>query len=384
MKRTILAAVAIAVMASTASMALADGFGPRVTKKQAAAAKAAARPASYGQTGDITLGSSGLKLLVPATYYYLPGPEARAYLQRIGAPAPAGEVLGMVAPANLRSIDPGFWGAVISTNPLGHVAEERADRLTAADFVDEVRGARPATARLEGFAAAPGYDRTRHAASWTERTAGAAGARTLRTEQRLLGRNSVVGVTIDSRADQQASVAAAGGEISRMISFPAGQTYGDYAPASDQAPIYDLPSLLTLKPKPTTTTVAAEPPPPEPTPAPPVTPAATTPATPEKGIPAQSNGLQRIDTASTGATPPANAPNITAAQVQQWLPWIGGGLILLAIVPWLAGLARSGGGGGARLSDGGSILRRRRRAPNPQVDGGGDPNITPVEPPPPQ
>lgn len=381
MRRTILAALAVALAAGTASMALADGFGPRVTKKQAAAAKAAARPASYGQTGDITLGASGLKLFVPATYYFLPGPEARAYLQRIGAPAPAGEVLGMVAPANLRSIDPGFWGAVISTNPLGHVAEERADRLAAADFIDEVRGARPATgARLEAFTSVPSYDRSRHAASWTERTAGAATARTIRSEQRLLGRNSVVGITIDARADQQASVAAAAGEVSRMISFPAGQTYADYVPASDQAPIYDLPSLLTLKPKPVSTTVAAAPEP-APEPAPTVAPATTT-ATPEKGIPAQSNGLQRIDTAATGTTPPANAPNITAAQVQQWLPWIGGGLILLAVVPWLAGLARQGGGG--RLSEGGSILRRRRRAPDPQVDGGGDPNITPAEPPPPQ
>jgi hypothetical protein len=304
---------------------------------------------------------------VPANYYFVPAADARAYLQRIGAPAPAGEVHGMIAPAGVRSIDPGFWGAVVSTNPLGHVAEERADRFVAADFVEEARAARPASApRLEGFAVAPIHDRSRHLTAWTERSAGGASARTIRSEQRLLGRNTVAGVTIDARADQLGAVSSAAPDIARMISFPAGQTYADYAPAGDPAPVYDLPSLVTLKPKPAGPAVAATAS--EPGPA--------APSSPAKGIPAQSKGLQSIETAATDG-PPASAPTVTQAQIQQWLPWIGGGLIALAVIPWLVGLARRGRGGDAPPPREGNILRRRRRAPPEET---ADPNLTPSEP----
>lgn len=374
MIRTILAAAAIAMVAGAASLSFADGIGPRPTKKQAAATKAekAATPAAFGQTGEVTLAGSGIKLFVPANYYFVSGAEARAHLQRIGAPAPAGDVLGMVAPANTRPIDDTFWGAVISVNPLGHVAEERAERFAAADFLEEARAARPAAApRLEAFASPPVHDRARRLTVWTERTAGPASGRTIRNEQRLLGRNTVAGVTIDARADQATAVAAAAPDIARMISFQAGQAYADYAPASDTAPLYDLPSLVTLKPKPTTTAVV-------------VAPASTAAApgssgSPAKGIPAKSQGLRKIgDTgvAETAAVdgPPASAPTFTAADLQQWLPWIGGGLIALAVIPWLVGLARRGRGDPVEGEVRAPRLRRRRDPPP-----AADPNLTPSE-----
>jgi uncharacterized membrane-anchored protein len=368
MMRKVLAAatVALAVLGA-ASVALADGIAPRPTKKQAAAAQAekVAAPAAFGQTGDIAVPGGAIRLFVPANYYFLSGAEARAHLQRIGAPMPAGDVVGMVAPANTRPIDDNFVGAVISTNPLGHVAEERTERLTAPDFLEETRAARPSTApRLDGFAVPPTYDRSRRLASWTERVAGPASARTMRSEQRLLGRNTVAGVTIDGRADQQAAISATASDVARMISFPAGQTYADFAPASDTAPLYDLPSLVTLKPKPTSTTVVAASTP-EPAPAP---------GSPAKGIPAKSKGLQPVETAGEA---PASAPAFAAADLQQWLPWIGGGLIALAVIPWLVGLARRGRDGPVdgepRPVRSGNILRRRRDPPP------ADPNLTPSE-----
>lgn len=371
MMRKVLAAATVAMAVGAASFALADGIAPRPTKKQAAAAQAekVAAPAAFGQTGDVAVPGGAIKLFVPANYYFLSGAEARAHLQRIGAPMPAGDVVGMVAPANTRPIDDNFVGAVISTNPLGHVAEERAERLTAPDFLEETRAARAATApRLDGFAVPPTYDRSRRLASWTERSTGPASARTVRSEQRLLGRNTVAGITIDGRADQQVAISAAASDVARMISFPAGQTYADFAPASDTAPLYDLPSLVTLKPKPTSTTVVAASAP------------APAPGSPAKGIPAKSKGLQPVETAGE-AGPPASAPAFAAADLQQWLPWIGGGLIALAVIPWLVGLARRGRDapleGGEprppRAKRAGSILRPRRDPPPP------DPNLAPPE-----
>ena len=365
MVRTGIAALAVALMVAVVGPALADGLGPRHQKKTAAAVhkEAVATTQQYGQTGDITLANGGLKLFVPANYYFLPAADARAHLQRIGAQAPSGEVLGMVAPAGSRPIDDGFWGAVISVNPLGHVAEERADRLTAPDFVDEVRGARAAPApRLEAFAAPPANDTARHVTSWTERyPAGAPTARTVRNEQRLLGRNKVAGVTIDARPEQLPTINAAAPEIARMVSFPAGQGYADFVPASDAAPLYDLPSLLTLKPRPTVETAAL--------PAPPPTPAPTAPAATSGGIPAQSSGLQPVSDAAQ-KTAPASA--FTAADVQKWLPWLGGGLVALAIIPWLVGLARRRGSG--------ISVRENRDAPprdRPRDGGGHADNIIP-------
>lgn len=354
MVRKLMAALAIALVAGASGFALADGPGPgrRPPQKQAEAPKGAVvAPAQYGQTGEITLANGGLKLFVPATYYFLPAPEARAHLQRIGAQTPSGEVLGMVAPAGTRPIDDGFWGAVISANPLGHVAEESADRFAATDFPDEVRAARPATApRLEAFAAPPVHDSSRHVTSWSERyPATSTTARNIRNEQRVLGRTLVAGVTIDARADQLATVAAAAPEVARMVSFPAGQTYTDYVAGRDSAPVYDLPSLLTLKTRPTTAAPASV-------------------AGPANGVPAQSSGLQPIGEPASSTTP---ASAFTAADVQKWLPWLGGGLVALAVIPWLVGMAR-------RRSSRGGDLREERTTTSRRRDDG-DPNLTPTE-----
>ncbi len=330
MIRTFTAALASAcVMAGLAlgGFAFADGPGPgppppppKGTARPAAVPQGAvvqpdgstvlpsgvtAPPEQVGSTGDIPLANGAIRLFVPANYYFMPAPEARAHLQRIGAQAPAGEVLGMVAPANSRPLDDAFWGAVISYNPLGHVAEERSGRFTEADFPDEVRAARPAPApRLEGFAVLPGHDPVRHATSWTERyPAATAVARSVRSEQRILGREGVAGITIDGRADQIATITAALPEIGRMVTFAPGKAYGDYVAGTDPQPAYDLPSLLTLKSRPASAGKAAV-----------------------------------ADTASEPGSAPA--PLLNMAGLTKWLPWAGAGLLALGVIPWLVGRSR--------------------------------------------
>lgn len=371
-------ALAGALCVGQVGAAYADGFGPgqqRPGHKQAQ--KRAAAPQQLGQTGEIPLAGGRVKLTVPANYYFVPASEARAHLQRIGAPAPSGEVLGMVAPAGVRAIDDNFWGAVISLNPLGHVAEERAERLREDDFIHEVRGARAAGPRLEAFSARPQYDATRKVSTWSERyPAGPATSRTLRNESRLLGRTGVVGVTIDARANQAAAVDRAAPEITRMVSFAPGQTYADYAPASDGAPLYDLPSLLTLKTRPApapATPVAEAPPPAMPAaePAPPPVATVTEPvASGAKGIPAKSSGLQPIN----GTAEPASstAAGLPSADMAKWMPWLAGALVALAVIPWLVGMAR----GRERFAAAEASRPRRRRTVAI------DPNFQPTDAPP--
>lgn len=339
MRRTALAGLMAAMLViAGAGPATADGVAPRPVKSEAQKqSEQAQQQQQYGRTGEIALANGALRLWVPATYYFLSASEARAHLQRIGAPAPSGEILGLVAPSGSRPIDPGFWGAVISVNPLGRVAEERADRFAAPDFTDEVRAARGTPNAKLTFASPPIYDSARKLAAWTERTEGPATARTVRNEQRILGRSLVAGVTIDARADQIATVAAAAPELARMVTFAPGQQYADYRPGADPAPLYDLPSLVTLKARPVTALPASTPPAP--------------------GIPAQGGGLQPI-----GDAPAAAAPGL--GDMTSWLPWALGILVLLAAIPWLVGMARRG-----RSNE--REARRVARAP--------DPNLTPTD-----
>lgn len=265
---------------------------------------ATAPPETVGKNGDIPLANGALRLFVPANYYFMPAAEARAHLQRINAPTPPGEVLGMIAPVNSRPLDDAFWGAVISSNPLGYVAEQRSDRFSAPDFPDEVRAARPAPApRLESFAVQPSHDPVRHATTWTERYAAPnAAARSVRAEQRILGRDAVAGVTIDGRPDQIATITAALPEIGRMVNFAPGKRYTDFVAGTDPAAAYDLPSLLTLKARPG---------------------GAATPA---------------VEPATEPGAAPQSALNM--AGLTKWLPWAGAGLLVLALIPWLVGRSR--------------------------------------------
>ena len=208
---------------------------------------------------------------------------------------------------------------------------------------------------MEAFASPPIHDGARHLTAWAERyPAATTTARNIRNEQRILGRNLVAGVTIDARAGQLATVAAAAPEVARMVSFPAGQTYADYTAGTDPAPIYDLPSLLTLNTRPTPTTAVV------------ATPAAV--AGPAPGVPAQSSGLQPVGEVAGDAAP---ASAFTAADVQKWLPWLGGGLVALAVIPWLVGMARRRGS----RSD---LREERTTAPKKRRDDA-DPNLTPTE-----
>jgi hypothetical protein len=277
------------------------------------------------------LADGALILNVPKGYFFLPASEAMAHLRRINASTPSGNVLGLLAPDGSRPTDEGFWGAVVSYNPTGYVAPERADRFRAPDFLQEVRESRIGNQpKPDSFALLPGFDPTRSGAGWAEQMAApanaGANARTLRYEQRLLGRQGVAGMTIDARADQLSAVSAAAPSMFAMMSFAPGKAYSDYATGKDPAPQFDLPSLLTNKPRA----------------------AATSPNATVAGGGEVKGGGFTAPPATTGATnasvEPANAgeaPNAFMALVRQpWFPFLGIGLVVLAIAPWLLGRRR--------------------------------------------
>jgi uncharacterized membrane-anchored protein len=210
-------------------------------------AEPAATPAPIGQSGPISLPqSTGLALNVPSGYRFYSADEARAFLQRTNNAAPPGDILGLLAPANIQINQPDAWGTVVSFQPIGYVPSDNAGKLTDAAFEGEVRTARQAASRpFEGFALAPAFASSGPSIVWAERTLPpATQGRDLRHEIRLLGRNGVATLASVGSADQMGAMQAAAPDYLSMLQFGAGQRYADFAP-SDRRADYDLPGLVT-------------------------------------------------------------------------------------------------------------------------------------------
>ncbi len=207
------------------------------------AAPAPAAPAA--RAGQISLADGAVTLTVPAGFELLSPAEAQAYLQRAGAPAPRGDILGLVAPVGVATTSADFWGSVLAYEALGYVPPDNAAALTAPAFEGAVRTARTSAARgFERFETAPAFSPA-GALSWAERTAPDGPAtRNIRHEQRALGRGGVASLTSVVRANQLGQLVAAMPAFMQGLSFPAGQRYGD-ATASDRRAAVDLPGLVT-------------------------------------------------------------------------------------------------------------------------------------------
>jgi uncharacterized membrane-anchored protein len=202
-----------------------------------------------GRSGVVPLSGGALTINVPRNYRFYGPEEANAFLQRNGAAAPAGEVLGLVAPANADVRAPGTWATVVSYDAIGYVQAETASGLSDTAFEDQVREARRAQNRpFEGFAAPPAYTATATPRLvWAERAAapGSATAADLRYEQKSLGRYGVACLTSIGAADQMPAMQAAAETLQGMMSFPEGRRHEDFLPASDSVSDYTVPALVT-------------------------------------------------------------------------------------------------------------------------------------------
>jgi uncharacterized membrane-anchored protein len=292
MRKKLTHALAAALAFLFAPMAYADGPGdagpdvaaPPVRSQPPPPANAAALD---GRTGQIAL--DDIVLNVPAGYKFYPASEAYAYLQRNNAATPPGAVLGLVARDGADVRQPGTWATVVSYDAIGYVQRETAPGLSDAGFEASVRDARNAQNRpFEGFAMEPEFDAAAPALSWAERAArpGSQGA-DLRTEDKLLGRNGVAGLTSIGSADQMGEMLVAASTLRGMLSFPAGRRHADFDPASDQVSAFTVPALVT-------------------------------------GIAAQTDAAPAADTGQTGF-----------GGLAGWFPWIAVGAIGLAIAGYM-------------------------------------------------
>jgi len=248
--RAILAALALII----AAPAYADGPGdggpnvavPPVRPAPVTTTDPAAAP--EGRTGVIPLGNDGLSLNVPAGYRFYSAEEAQRFLQRANQPAPRGAVYGLLARNGEDIRAPGTWATVISYDAIGYVQPETASGLSDANFEATVRDARSTQNRgFESFAADPSFNTETPYLVWAENVAAPGGAtgKDLRYEQKILGRNGIVGMTSIGSADQMPAIAAAAGDLRGMLTFPEGQRHADFQAASDTVSAYSVPGLVT-------------------------------------------------------------------------------------------------------------------------------------------
>ncbi|MGE0742183.1 MAG: DUF2167 domain-containing protein [Hyphomonadaceae bacterium] len=248
-------AIAAAIVLTFAAPAYADGPGDAGPDVAAPPVRAAPQPAptaepaadAAGRSGVIPLSNDELSLNIPDGYLFYGPEQARAFLQRNGAAAPNGSVLGVIARADANLNAPGTWATVLSYDAIGYVQPETAAGLSDPNFEDTVRAARNDQNRpFEGFMVAPDFDASVANLVWAERAAapGSQGA-DLRAEQKVLGRYGVACLTSIGSADQMPEITNVAGALIRMVSFPEGRRYTDFQPASDEVSAFSVPGLVT-------------------------------------------------------------------------------------------------------------------------------------------
>lgn len=287
----------LALALSIAPAAFADGRGDAEPDRAAAPVRAgpvapSTAAAPEGQSGIIPLSDGGLTLNVPDGFRFYSAPEAHAFMQRNGASAPSGVVIGLLARAGDDIHQDGTWATVISYDAIDYVQPETAAGLSDANFETSVHDARTTQNRaFEGFIEQPAFDATAPTLVWAERSAApGAGGKDLRYEQKLLGRHGVAGLTSIGSADQFDAITAAAADLRGMLSFRDGERHADFQPASDQVSAYSVPGLVT-------------------------------------GVPSAQAQALADGAAATGQT--------GFGGLAGWFPWVAGGVIILAIAGFM-------------------------------------------------
>jgi hypothetical protein len=289
----------------------------------------------------IPLGNGALTLNVPTNYAFYPAADARTYLSRIGKrPTNGDEVLGMIAPAGRQVLAADFWASVVTFNRTGWVGKDGAERISTPAFKEQVKQARSPTV-LEEMEVAPTFDAATNTLTWSEqyRPVGPLD-RNVVHEQRILGREGVIGFTTYGEVTQLAEIKGRAKELAMMANFPAGRGYANIVQTSDKASPFDIPGLITGLRRTTSPVVAG----------------------------AAGAGDVRIPTPATAAAP--EAANVLGP-VPSWFPWAAGAIVGVPLLLWLMF-----GRNGARRSrvPSGDLIRERPPQNGGNGGGGGSNN----------
>ena len=213
------------------------------------------------KTGTVFLDTSGVKLNVSKSFYFLASEHAkRVIIEAWGNPPTSGEnVLGMILPSDKTPADE-TWGAIIRFVEDGYVSDEDAAKI---DYTDLLKGMQESVTqasaerakegfesiRLVGWASPPYYDKDTHKLHWAKEVEfGGAQPHTLNYDIRALGRKGVLSINFvagmnDLSVIKKDVIPA----VLAMPEFTSGFRYEEYVPGVDKIAAYGIGGLIAGK-----------------------------------------------------------------------------------------------------------------------------------------
>ncbi|HZZ34854.1 MAG TPA: DUF2167 domain-containing protein [Caulobacteraceae bacterium] len=232
-------------------------------KKPEAAAAAPAEPDYSWQdrltqrTGVVPLPTAKASLNLGDDYYFLDAADSRKVLVDgwNNPPDAADGVLGMIFPKRFKPLDEGAWGAVVTYEATGYVADKDAKSTDYDKLLEEMRKGEDQsnaerskagfhTVHLVGWAEPPAYDASAHSVIWArDLLFSGAPAHTLNYDIRVLGRAGVISLNVVAGLSDLAEVRTAASRIGRIAAYDAGQRYADYQ-TGDKKAAYGVAGLI--------------------------------------------------------------------------------------------------------------------------------------------
>lgn len=208
--------------------------------------------------GKVKTSDGMAELDVPEGYYFLDATDAQLVLEKFWGNPPDKTVTGMIFPRSGWAWT-GAWGAPISYDPLGHVADEDAGSTDFDALLTQMKqdiqdgnswrkenGYDAIT--LVGWAEPPHYDATTKELYWAKDLHfDGAESDTLNYDIRELGRKGVLVVSFVADMGQLEEVKAAAPDIRKMIDFTEGNRYADFQPGLDTVAAVGIGGLIAGK-----------------------------------------------------------------------------------------------------------------------------------------
>lgn len=230
---------------------------PVAPQDQAAQQVAALVHALKPQHGQVSIPAAHATLDLGDAYDFYGPEDARKILVSVwGNPPDAAEgVLGLVMPAGKSPLSDA-WGAVITYEDTGYVADDDAEKADYAGILkslqentetanEQRRNDGYPVMHVAGWAEAPHYDRETHSVIWA-RDLEIEGNQlhSLNYDLRTLGRKGVLSVNLVSVMPDLSQVHAAAQMLASHARFDTGQRYADYDATTDRKAEYGVAGLV--------------------------------------------------------------------------------------------------------------------------------------------
>ena len=212
------------------------------------------------QQGPVSLLGLGIKMAVPADYYFFGETDSRRMLTEVwgNPPGSADAVRGMILPSSHTPLDE-TWAAVLTYDDDGYVSDEDAKKM---DYPELLKTMQESTAeaskeratsgygtmKLIGWAQPPFYDPVTHKLHWAKEIEfDGKSPHTLNYDVRALGRKGVLKMNFVADMGQLDEIQKVIPTVMAMPEFQQGFRYADYVPSTDKLAAYGIGGLIAGK-----------------------------------------------------------------------------------------------------------------------------------------